>query len=253
MQSLVRPAMVVCRCARTGNAAPRGTYSGRFGPERLPTRNIRKKENMRATTREKDENDMAPHKNESRIHARAGMTRRAVLKMMAAALTQVGLLTAAPGHAFAQQPSLDARTFLALSKALTGHANLDPTTAARLVDAFRRTDPGFAARAAALAQRVRAGQTPAQLLADADGAGLHDTALAIVAAWYTGTVGHGQKAVMVAYADALMYDTVHDGMSAPTYCSNGPLWWTAEPPPADVAPPRKTVASATTPHPQPHA
>ena len=148
-----------------------------------------------------------------------------------AALTQVGLLTAAPGSAFAQQPSLDGKTFLALSKALTGHPDLDPTTASRLVDAFGRTDAGFAARATALAQRVRPGQTPAQLLADADGAGLHDTALAIVAAWYTGTVGHGQKAVMVAYADALMYDTVHDGMSAPTYCSNGPLWWTAEPPP----------------------
>ncbi|WP_257146332.1 sorbitol dehydrogenase family protein [Burkholderia sp. JKS000303] len=202
---------------------------------------------------QKDENDMAPHDHERRVTARAGVTRRTALKVMAAALTQVGLLTAAPGSAFAQQPSLDGKTFLALSKALTGHANLDPTTASRLVDAFSRTDAGFAARATALAQRVRAGQTPAQLLADADSAGLHDTALAIVAAWYTGTVGHGQKAVMVAYADALMYDTVQDGMSAPTYCSNGPLWWTAEPPPADVAPPRKTVAPATTPLPQKHA
>ena len=202
---------------------------------------------------QQDENDMAPHDHERRVIARAGVTRRTALKVMAAALTQVGLLTAAPGSAFAQQPSLDGKTFLALSKALTGHANLDPTTASRLVDAFRRTDAGFAARATALAQRVRAGQTPAQLLADADSAGLHDTALAIVAAWYTGTVGHGQKAIMVAYADALMYDTVQDGMSAPTYCSNGPLWWTAEPPPADVAPPRKTVAPATTPLPQKHA
>jgi len=196
---------------------------------------------------------MAPHEHERRANARAGVTRRTALKLMAAALTQVGLFTAAPGSAFAQQAPLSDHTFLALSKALTGHANLDPTTASRLADAFRRTDAGFSARAAALAQRVRAGQTPAQLLADADGAGLHDTALAIVAAWYTGTVGHGQKAVMVAYADALMYDTVQDGMSAPTYCSNGPLWWTAEPPPADVAPPRKAVASATTPPPQKHA
>ncbi|WP_052007354.1 sugar dehydrogenase complex small subunit [Burkholderia paludis] len=196
---------------------------------------------------------MPPNDHEKRAIARGGVTRRTALKVMAAALTQVGLFTAAPGSAFEQQPSLDGKSFLALSQALTGHANLDPTTASRLVDAFHRTDPGFAARAAALAQRVRAGQTPAQLLADADAAGLHDTALAIVAAWYTGTVGHGQKAVMVTYADALMYDTVHDGMSAPTYCSNGPLWWTAEPPPADVAPPRKTVAPATTSHPQQHA
>ncbi|MDN7879649.1 sugar dehydrogenase complex small subunit [Burkholderia aenigmatica] len=210
-------------------------------------------ESLRATSRQKDDNDMAPNDHDTRVIARAGITRRAALKVMAAALTQVGLLTAAPGYAFAQQPSLDAKTFLALSQALTGHTNLDPMTARRLIDAFHRTDAGFAARAAALAQRMRAGQTPAQLLADADGAGLHDTALAIVAAWYTGTVGHGQKAVMVTYADALMYGTVHDGMSAPTYCSNGPLWWTAEPPPADVAPPRKAVASATSQHPQTHA
>ncbi|WP_175998595.1 sugar dehydrogenase complex small subunit [Burkholderia stabilis] len=231
-----------------GGAVPWRGQVGCCGPKRLPSRNIRKNESMRATSREKDENHMPSHDHERRVTARAGVTRRAALKVMAAALTQVGLFTSAPEYAFAQQPSLDGKTFLALSQALTGHANLDPATALRLVDAFHRTDAGFAARAAALAQRVRAGQTPAQLLADADGAGLHDTALAIVAAWYTGTVGHGQKAVMVTYAEALMYDTVQDGMSAPTYCSNGPLWWTAEPPPADVAPPRKTVASATNPH-----
>ncbi|ABB06390.1 hypothetical protein Bcep18194_C7346 [Burkholderia lata] len=245
--------MVVCRCFRTGCAQVVGEAFRGFGAERLPSRNIWMQESLRATARQEDENDMSPYDHETRVAARAGITRRAALKVMAAALTQVGLFTVAPGHAFAQQPSLDAKTFLALSSALTGHANLDPMTARRLVDAFHRTDAGFAARAAALAQRVRAGQTPAQLLADADSAGLHDTALAIVAAWYTGTVGHGQKAVMVTYADALMYDTVQDGMSAPTYCSNGPLWWTAEPPPADVAPPRKMVAPATSQHPQKHA
>lgn len=196
---------------------------------------------------------MAPYDQKMRVIACAGVTRRAVLKVMAAALSQVALFTAAPRYVFAQQPDLDSKGFLALSQAVTGNANLDPTTASRIADAFRRADAGFAERAAVLAQRVRAGQTSAQLLAAADRIGLRDTALAIVAAWYTGTVGHGQKAVMVAYADALMYDTVNDGMSAPTYCSNGPLWWTAEPPSAAVAPPRKTITPATASHSQEHA
>ncbi|KHK59350.1 hypothetical protein PI86_08430 [Burkholderia sp. A9] len=175
--------------------------------------------------------------------------RRSVLKTMVAVLAQAGLLAVFPTHSIAEQ-SINASDFLALSKALTGHPGLNDTMATRLYDALRKADSGFIARAFALAKLVHAGQTPQQLLADADKAGLQDTVHAIVAAWYTGTVGHGQHAVMVAYADALMYGTVGDGMSPPTYCANGPLWWVAEPPPANVAPPRARTASEARPHQQ---
>lgn len=166
----------------------------------------------------------------------SGVARRTVLKAMVAALAEGGLLAAFPQRALAQR-SVDAGGFLALSKVLTGHSVLNATMGSRLLDALCNADVGFAARAFALAKLVHAGQTPQQLLADAEKAGLQDTAHAIVAAWYTGTVGHGTKAVMVAYDYALMYATVGDGMSPPTYCANGPLWWTAEPPPANVTPP----------------
>ena len=59
--------------------------------------------------------------------------------------------------------------------------------------------------------------------------------LTLVAAWYTGTVGHGQQAEIVSYADALMYRPVSDGLPVPTYCLDGPLWWSA-PPPIDPDP-----------------
>ncbi|WP_322094748.1 sugar dehydrogenase complex small subunit [Paraburkholderia bannensis] len=167
--------------------------------------------------------------------------RRTLLKTLVAALTHAGFLAVAP-RAFAGTP-FGAQDFLAVSQALTGHRNLDAGIGARLFAALGNADRGFAARAAALAQRMQPGQTPQQLLAAADQANLRDTALAIVTAWYTGTVGHGTKAAMVTYANALMYGTVGDGMSPPTYCANGPLWWTAEPPPADVAPPAVAAAA----------
>ncbi|MEG1056443.1 MAG: sugar dehydrogenase complex small subunit, partial [Janthinobacterium sp.] len=51
--------------------------------------------------------------------------------------------------------------------------------------------------------------------ASAADAALRELALAIVAAWYTGTVAgnaaQGTKSIVVAYAEALMYRTVADG------------------------------------------
>jgi hypothetical protein len=140
----------------------------------------------------------------------------------------------------AQQPAsapLADPGFLRLSTAVTGYDNLDTTTASRLLTALHRADPAFSDRASALAQLVRVGQKPEALLSAAEAVGLGDTMLALVAAWYTGTVGHGQQAEMVSYVEALMYRPVSDGLPAPTYCLNGPLWWTEPPPTAGVSAP----------------
>jgi hypothetical protein len=133
--------------------------------------------------------------------------------------------------------TLDDPSFLQLSKAVTGHADLDATTASRLLIALHRVDPLFVDRAAALAQLARADQSPEAILSAAQAVGLGETMLALVAAWYTGTVGHGQQAEMVSYVDALMYRPVSDGLPAPTYCLNGPLWWTEPPPAAGISAP----------------
>jgi hypothetical protein len=60
---------------------------------------------------------------------------------------------------------------------------------------------------------------------------------------------------MVSYVDALMYRPVSDGLPAPTYCLNGPIWWTGPIPVAGVAapvgtplaPPTNALPAATTP------
>jgi hypothetical protein len=112
-------------------------------------------------------------------------------------------------------------------------------TASRIFAAMGRTHPDFSARAHQLAELAKNGVDPKALLSAATDAGLRETAMAIVSAWYTGTVGEGSDAVVVSYVDALMYRPVRDGMTVPTYCSNGPLWWTRAIPAAGVAPPAK--------------
>lgn len=169
-------------------------------------------------------------------------TRRSFLLATAAVVS--GLSVAAdPVRAIAQQTAaaaLDDPEFLRLSKAVTGHADLDATIASRLMAALHRADPSFIDHAASLARLTHDGQEPEALLAAADAAGLRDTMLTLVAAWYTGTVGHGPKAEMVSYADALMYRPVNDGLPVPTYCFAGPLWWPGPPPAAGVSAPAGT-------------
>jgi hypothetical protein len=143
----------------------------------------------------------------------------------------------------------DAEGFLALSRSVTGYQDLPVTTASRLFVAMQRADRDFAAKAGALAALVQGQPTPAALLEAAKAAGQQATMLAIVAAWYTGTAGSGENAEMVSYADALMFRPVADGITIATYCSNGPAWWTAAPPPVRVSPPVTKPAPAPAPTP----
>ena len=149
------------------------------------------------------------------------------------------------------QPRADP-VFLRLSQALTGHADLDPLTAARLSAAFTQVAPEHLARFKPLADLARPGQTPNDLLASAQGAGLGLTALIIVAAWYTGTAGSGPKAITVAYRDALMQRPVADALFPPTYAIGGPAWWTAETPDVGLSRPvARAPAPATVGNPEP--
>lgn len=134
--------------------------------------------------------------------------------------------------------------FLAFSRSITGHAELAPQTASRIYAAMTRHAADFPAQAQRLAQLAAAGAEQTALLASASEAGLRETALAVVAAWYTGTVGSSGRASVVAYADALMYAPVRDAQTAPTYCADGPAWWTRDPPPIGVSPPVEKAATA---------
>lgn len=163
---------------------------------------------------------------------RQGLTRRGFLL----AVGSVSLLAAcrdkapaAATPAAAAAPAAKADTaFLGLSHALTGKRDLDPATAERIERAFAHLQPDLHAQFPTLV--TLAGQvTGAQALIAAAG-DAKPAALAIITAWYTGTVGKGVHAVTVSYRDALMQRCVDDGLSPPTYAQGGPAWWTAAPP-----------------------
>ena len=137
--------------------------------------------------------------------------------------------------------AVDAAAFLTLSQALIGYSDLSQETAARISTAMPNSVADFSAHIAHLTGLMHTGlHTKALLAATSDNPALHATALAIIAAWYTGTIGSGSKAVVVSYAEALMYRPVIDALPVPTYCSFGPLWWTSQPPSPDALPARST-------------
>ena len=181
-----------------------------------------------------------------------GVSRRTILIGIAAMIAEVGLLSGATSlqaqtkdpaktESKAANSAVGAAAFLTLSQALMGYSDLNQETAARISTAMHNNVADFSAHSASLTGLMQTGlQTKALLAAASDNPALHATALAIVAAWYTGTIGSGSKAVVVSYAEALMYRPVIDALPVPTYCSFGPLWWTAQPPSPDALPARST-------------
>lgn len=191
--------------------------------------------------------------------APAGLTRRDAVLAAAAVAAQTALFgwpgtggaqtaptaTAAAAAKAATTGTVDGEAiarFLAFSKAITGHDDIDPVTAARIREAMLQGDAAFAQQAASLAGLVQPGIAPDALLGAATSAGLREAALAVVTAWYTGTVVAGQKTTVVAYEHALMYRPVADALTVPTYCNEGPMWWTAAPPEAGVPTPKEAEA-----------
>jgi len=167
-----------------------------------------------------------------------GLSRRAFVAGMAISM----LLAACRNSSGTQQTIVPSATpadpaFLKLSQVLTGHADLDPVTAARISQGFGQLYPEMKAHFPMLVALAAEHPQPNALLAAATQSGLAEPALAIVAAWYMGTVGKGQDAISVAYADALMFRPVADALYPPTYSLGGPGWWTAAPPPIGVSPP----------------
>ncbi len=170
----------------------------------------------------------------------APLKRRTLLTAFAVAAVQAGLASTVGWSplALAEGPDVDAQGFFTVSQVLTGYDDLDPLIAGRIARALIAQQPGMAASLATLSKlaAVPANRDSAEaLLAAAKAANEGDAALALVAAWFKGTVGHGQQAVLITYKDALMYRPASDGLIVPTYCGNGPLWWTAAVPDASAS------------------
>jgi hypothetical protein len=156
----------------------------------------------------------------------------------------VALLPAAAVCFWFREPALAADAvatpsdaFILLSRLLTGFPDVSPELAIRLREALGNVGSATSQAVGRLISLGRHASDDSTLMRSARDAGLGEAALAVVAAWYTGTVGSGAHAEVVAYADALMYRTVADGLAPPTYALGGPAWWVAAPPPAGVSPP----------------
>jgi hypothetical protein len=158
-----------------------------------------------------------------------GMARRTFLLRTSsisalAILAGIGL----PASAFGASSAGD---FMTLSEFLTGH-KLNPVIGARFLAALKADDPGFDANLANLIQAVSAAR-PTDMdgfLAKQDsGSPLVATARTIVSAWYLGTVGKGEKAVLVSFKEALMFEVTKNYIYVPSY-GGGPDSWVPTPP-----------------------
>ena len=136
--------------------------------------------------------------------------------------------------AFADAPAgggLDA--FLALSQRLTGRTGFDAVLGKRVYDALAKSDSQFAQNVAALNTWLQGhggvpSDTVTQALA-ADQPALAKSVSAIMRAWYLGLVGDMPHVDVVAYEKALMFEPVKDVLTIPSYCRDGPFYWTQKP------------------------
>ena len=124
--------------------------------------------------------------------------------------------------------------FLEVSRLLTRRRALDAVIGRRIYEELNRLVPRFDYRIDAMRRIIDAkGISDVEALVvdlaaeDRDLSGLLRT---ILAAWYTGVVGDGENAHLIAYDKALMFDTVRDAVVVPSYCRAAPGYWTASPP-----------------------
>ncbi|BDH47317.1 dehydrogenase [Salmonella enterica subsp. enterica serovar Choleraesuis] len=165
-----------------------------------------------------------------------GITRREAVIKVAGGLVALSLLpytqiTFAQRQQAVDQPVAWSQ-FYQVSQTLTDRSALDPALSARYFLALTHCFPDFATQLTQLNQ-LRSEHHDGQSLFDAAQlAGLSEITTHILSAWYTGSAGPSDSAeyVLVAYRDALMYQTVSDALVIPTWCSKGPLWWLDLPP-----------------------
>lgn len=165
-----------------------------------------------------------------------GFSRRELIKgltsaMVATTLLGFPFLTQAEKATAEASPVIFGQFYL-VSQAVTEHKNLSEGASAQIFNALLRGQSDFPLQVSRLHALVNSNQTAKQLQALAKQQGLGDLVTNIVTAWYTGSVGHGTDSILISYKDALMYRPVSDGLIVPTYCGNGPLWFTAAPPAA---------------------
>ena len=143
------------------------------------------------------------------------------------------------GAAGAATAATAGEKFMTLSTFATGRSKLDPELGASLLAVLRESDASFAAAVDDLAADAASGKYAdvEALEAGVRGTPRHAALLALVSAWYTGSVPVNGKPRFVALANALMYQPAADGSHIPGICAGAVNSWAALPRPALAAMP----------------
>ena len=129
--------------------------------------------------------------------------------------------------------------FMTLSAFAMGRSKLDAETGTALLAALRESDAGFAAAVDELAADAASGKYAdiEGLEAAVRGTPKHATLLALVSAWYTGSVPVNGRERFITLQDALLYQPIADGSHIPGNCAGATNSWADQPAPALAAMP----------------
>lgn len=177
-----------------------------------------------------------PAPNWQTLGADANPGRRKILALVIASACFPPLAHAAPSVA----TGTAGHKFMALSLFATGRSKLDPEIGVKLLAALRESDASFAGAADSLAADVTSGNYPdvESLESAIQGTPKHAVLLALVSAWYTGTVYVKGKPRVITLGGALMYQPIADGSHIPGNCAGATNAWAQLPYPALADMPR---------------
>lgn len=159
--------------------------------------------------------------------------------MVGAALFVGGVLVSPDlsAQTLADLPPDLSKRFMDVSSLLIDH-HLDPQVGERMAAAMLRLHPTIDQDISAIIDIAvkKNAKVVEDFFEDIPEGQLKDSALAIIAAWYTGVVENSSTAEVFAFETALMYQPTHDIMTIPSYAISGPNGWNAQAPPLDTMP-----------------
>jgi hypothetical protein len=175
------------------------------------------------------------------IHDAEGQVRRRKLLalLLASPFLPASWRAMAQGAAAAGTAAAVGEKFMTLSVFATGRPKLDGKIGAALSAALRESDATFAAAVDDLAADTASGKYSdvESLEAEVRGTPKHAALLALVSAWYTGSVSINGKERFITLQDALMYQPIADGSHIPGLCAGATNSWADQTAPSLAAMP----------------
>lgn len=171
----------------------------------------------------------------------ARANRRKLLALLLATPSLAGswITSAAQGVAAETSAAANGGKFMALSQFATGRSKLDPEIGAAVLAALRESNASLSPAFDDLAADASSGKYSdvEALEAAVRGTPKHAALLALVAAWYTGSVTVNGQERFITLQEALLYQPISDGSHIPGNCAGATNSWATLTPPAIAAMP----------------